>query len=107
MAGGNSKSYGNFEILKFDRRTVGSASVYTIRLPFREKEPSDTGRVYTLKVITIYLYNVFGREEVNSVVRNSHRVQIPEHLSCGDAWNEPIAPAGGPLARPVLKQHTE
>ena len=34
-------------------------------------------------------------------------VQIPEHLSCGDAWNEPIAPAGGPLARPVLKQHTE
>ena len=28
-AGGISKSYGNFEILKFDRRTVGSASVYT------------------------------------------------------------------------------
>ena len=78
-----------------------------IRCPFREKPPSDTGRVYTLKVITIYLYNVFGREEVNSVVRNSHRVQIPEHLSCGDAWNEPIPPAGGPLARPVLKQHTE
>jgi hypothetical protein len=29
LAGGNSKSYGNFEILKFDRRTVGSAAVYT------------------------------------------------------------------------------
>ena len=29
LAGGNSKSYGNFEILKFDRRTVGSAPVYT------------------------------------------------------------------------------
>ena len=29
LAGGISKSYGNFEILKFDRRTVGSASVYT------------------------------------------------------------------------------
>ena len=29
LAGGISKSYGNFEILKFDRRTVGSASVFT------------------------------------------------------------------------------
>jgi hypothetical protein len=29
LAGGDSKSYGNFEILKFDRRTVGSAAVYT------------------------------------------------------------------------------
>ena len=29
LTGGNSKSYGNFEILKFDRRTVGSASVCT------------------------------------------------------------------------------
>jgi hypothetical protein len=29
LAGGNSKSYGNFEILKFDKRTVGSAAVYT------------------------------------------------------------------------------
>jgi hypothetical protein len=29
LAGGISKSYGNFKILKFDRRTVGSASVYT------------------------------------------------------------------------------
>jgi hypothetical protein len=29
LAGGISKSYGNFEILKFGRRTVGSACVYT------------------------------------------------------------------------------
>jgi hypothetical protein len=29
LAGGNSKSYGNFQILKFDRQTVGFASVYT------------------------------------------------------------------------------
>jgi hypothetical protein len=29
LAGGNSKSYGNFEILKFDRRTIRSAAVYT------------------------------------------------------------------------------
>ena len=36
--------------------------------PFREKAPSDTGRVYTLKVITIDLYIVFGQKEVNSVV---------------------------------------
>ena len=28
LAGGISKSYENFEILEFDRRTVGSASVY-------------------------------------------------------------------------------
>ena len=83
-----------------------NGSIFT-RLPFREKPPSDTGRVYTLKVITIYLYNVFGLVEVNSFVRNSHWVQIPEHLSCGDAWNASIPPAGGPLARPVLKQHTE
>jgi hypothetical protein len=27
LAGGNSKSYENFEILKFDRRTVGSAAM--------------------------------------------------------------------------------
>ena len=33
LAGGISKSYGNFEILKFDRRTVGSASVYTTDRP--------------------------------------------------------------------------
>ena len=91
---------------KATTRGRGACQILT-RLPFREKAPSDTGRVYNLKVITIYSFNVFGREEVNSVVRNSHRVQIPEHLSCGDAWNEPIPPAGGPLARPVLKQHTE
>jgi hypothetical protein len=29
LAGGKSKSYGNFEILNFDRRTVKSACVYT------------------------------------------------------------------------------
>ena len=29
LAGEISKSYGNFEMLKFDRRTVGSASVCT------------------------------------------------------------------------------
>jgi hypothetical protein len=28
LDGGNSKSYGNFEILKFDRRTIGPAAVY-------------------------------------------------------------------------------
>jgi hypothetical protein len=29
LASGNSKTYGNFEILKFDRWTAGSAIVYT------------------------------------------------------------------------------
>jgi hypothetical protein len=33
LAGGISKSYGNFGFLKFDRRTVGSASVYIGLVP--------------------------------------------------------------------------
>jgi len=40
-----------------------------------------------LKVITINLFNVFGRKEVNTFIRNSHRVPNSEcmsHWRCGE-----------------------
>ena len=46
LAGGISKSYGNFEILKFDRRTVGSASVYTRDRPGAWSDRGSTGNLF-------------------------------------------------------------
>jgi hypothetical protein len=49
LAGGISKSYGNFKILKFDRRTVGSASVYTRDRPGAWSDRGSAGNLCVKK----------------------------------------------------------